>query len=203
MRRKSKGMLSRPFQLVTFGSLFLLSLFLPAATVAQESPKTLEWEDHRNINSGKVDLPWSRRIDEIELEDILIDGRSVLISEPFVGDIRNLTFRVKNVSDGPVGFVQITVTLPEIKSSPQIPFVRSGDIKTQKPLLPGQEAELTIPDRKIYDWVADAVTHQGGELKSVKRAAIYVVLIVSPKSGQLLGGCLRTRDSRDDCRLRP
>jgi hypothetical protein len=181
----------------------MLFLFVPQVVVAQEPAKTLEWKDHRNKNSGRLDLPWSRRIEDIELEDILIDGRSILIGEPFIGDIRNLTFRIKNISDGPIGFVQITVTLPEIKVPPQIPFVRTGDIKTQKPLLPGEQAELTIPDRKLYDWVADTVAQQGRELKSIRKAAIDVVIIVSQKSGQLPGGCVKTRDPRNECQPRP
>src|SRR5712692_3961803 len=114
------------FYLLTLATVLLLTFFLPAAALAaQESAKTLEWADHANIKTGMVDLPWSRRIDEIELEDILIDGRSILIGQPFIGDIRSLVFRVKNISEGPVGFIQITVTLPEIKHSPQIPFVRT------------------------------------------------------------------------------
>src|ERR1700737_1907928 len=135
----------RDFYFLTSAALLLLTLFPPPVTVAQESAKTLDWEDHTNINTGRVDLPWSRRIDEIELEDILIDGRSLLIGEPFIGDIRNLVFRVKNISDGPVGFIQITVTLPEIKHSPQIPFVRTSPDSKSKPLLPGEETELRIP----------------------------------------------------------
>ncbi len=191
------------FQPGTRAAWLLLFLFVPQAIAAQEPAKTLEWEDHHNINSGRLDLPWSRRIEEIELEDILIDGRSILIGEPFVGDIRNLTFRVKNISDGPISFVQITLTLPEVKVPPQIPFVRAGDIKTQKSLLPGDEAELKIPDRKLYDWVADTVAQQGRELKSIRRAAIDVVIIVSQKSGQLPGGCVKMRDPRNECQPGP
>jgi len=187
------------FYFLNLAPLLLWALFLASAIVAQEPAKTLEWDDHGNINGHKLDLPWSKRIEEVELEDILIDGRSILIGEPFVGDIRNLTFRVKNISDGPVGFVQITVTLPEIKIPPQLPFVRAGDMKTQKPLLPGEQAELKIPDRKIYDWVADTVAQQGTDMQSIKRAAIHSVLIVSQKSGQLSGGCVRTRDPRNEC----
>jgi len=123
------------------------------AVVAQESTKTLVWADHPNINTGRVDEPWSRRIDAIELEAILLDGKSILIGEPFVGDIRNLTFRVKNISNAPVSFIQITVTLPEIKRSPEIPFVRvRTDGRTEKPLWPGEEADLRIPDVRLYDW---------------------------------------------------
>ena len=123
------------------------------AVVAQESTKTLVWADHPNINTGRVDEPWSRRIDAIELEAILLDGKSILIGEPFVGDIMNLTFRVKNISNAPVSFIQITVTLPEIKRSPEIPFVRvRTDGRTEKPLWPGEEADLRIPDVRLYDW---------------------------------------------------
>ena len=190
------------FQPGTPAAWLLLFVFVPPVIVPQELAKTLEWEDHHNINSGRIDLPWSRRIEEIELEDILIDGRAIFIGEPFVGDIRNLAFRIKNISDGPIGFVQITVTLPEVKAPPEIPFVRAGDGKTLKSLLPGEEAELRIADRKIYDWVGDTVTQQGRELKSIRKAAIRTVIIVSQKSGQLPGGCVKTRDPRNECQPR-
>jgi hypothetical protein len=180
----------------------LLTFLSFVAVTAQESARTLAWADHTNINTGRVDEPWSRRIDAIELEAILLDGKSILIGEPFVGDIRNLTFRVKNISDAPVSFIQITVTLPEIKRSPEIPFVRvRTEGRTAKPLLPGEEAELRIPDIKLYNWVKDAVVAQGRELPSINRAAIYsVLLMVSAQEKQLVGGCLKTADLRNACR---
>ena len=182
------------------GSFLLLTLFPLTAVEAQDSPKTVQWADHTNFNSGRIDLPWSRRIDAIELEAILIDGRSVLIGEPFVADIRDLTFRVKNISDAPVGFIQITLTLPEIKHSPEIPFVRvSVAGKTQRPLWRGEETELRIPDRALYDWVKEAVVKQGREFSSIKKAAIYSVLVVSEKGSQMTGGCLKTLDPRNAC----
>ena len=194
----------RDFCFLTSAAFLLFTLFPPAVAVAQESAKTLGWADHANINTGRVDLPWSRRIDEIELQDILIDGRSILIGEPFVGDIRNLVFRVKNISDGSVGFIQITLTLPEIKPSPQIPFIRTSPDNKNRPLLPGEETELRIPpDGGLYDWVRDAVAKQGIKLQSIKKVAIDVVIIVSQKSGQLPGGCIKTRDPRNDCSLKP
>ncbi len=194
----------RDFHLLMSAALLLLMLFLPMATLAQESTKTLEWEDHANIKTGRVELPWSRKIDEIELEDILIDGRSVLMGQPFIGDIRNLVFRVKNISDGPVGFVQITVTLPEIKHSLQIPFLRTSPESKSKPLLSGEETELKLPpDQGLYDWLRDSVQQQGKDLQSIKRVAIDVVIIVSKKSGQLPGGCMKTRDPRNECSPKP
>jgi len=191
------------FYLLKSAALLLLMLFPAGAAMAQESAKTLEWEDHANINTGMVDLPWSRKIDEIELEDILIDGRSVLIGQPFVGDMRNLVFRVKNVSEGPVGFIQITVTLPELNHLPQIPFLRAPESKG-KSLLPGEETELRIPpDPSLYDWIKATVADQGKDLPGIKRLAIDVVIIVSKKSGELSGGCMKTRDPRNQCSPRP
>ena len=180
--------------------LLLLTCLLLTPAVAQESGKTLGWADHTNINSGRIDLPWSRRIDTVELEDILIDGRSIIIGEPFLGDLRDIRFRVKNISDGPIGFIQITVTLPEIKTSPDIPFLRvPADGKAQNLLAPGEEADLRIPDRALYDWVKDSAAKQGRELSTIKRATIYAVLVTSPKNGEVLGGCLKTLDLRNAC----
>lgn len=80
--------------------LLLMPLLPRMTTAALESGKTLEWGDQAKTTCGKPGTAESK-IFEIELEDILIDGRSVLIGEPFVGDIRDLVFRVKNVPIGP------------------------------------------------------------------------------------------------------
>ena len=191
----------RDFYFLKSVALLLLTLFPPAAAVAQESAKTLEWRDHSNINTGSVDLPWSRRIEEIELEDMLIDGKSILIGEPFVGDFRRLVFRVKNVSDGPVGFIQITLTLPEMKRLIQIPFIQTAADK-KKPLLPGDETELRLPgDQGLYNWISESATKQGQELSNLKRVAIDIVFVTPAKGDQVMGGCVRTRDPRNDCSL--
>ena len=180
--------------------LLLLTFLLLPAAVAQESGKTLGWADHTNINSGRIDPPWARRIDTVELEDIQIHGRSIMIGEPFLGDLRDIRFRVKNISNGPIGFIQITVMLPEIKISPDIPFVRaSASGKEPKLLAPGAEADLRIPDRTLYDWVKDSAAKQGRELSTIKRATIYAVLVTSPKNGEVIGGCLKTLDLRNAC----
>ncbi|HJZ82609.1 MAG TPA: hypothetical protein VKD91_19750 [Pyrinomonadaceae bacterium] len=189
----------RAFQ-QTVAGLLLPAVLALTAVVGQESSKTLEWGDHGSINTGRTDSPWSKRIDTIELEAIRIDDRSIMIGEPFVGDIRDLTFRVKNVSDAPVGFIQITLTLPEIKRSPEIPFVRvRTDKRTEKALLPGEEGELRIPDAALSNWVKDAAAAQGRELASINRAAIYSVLVISDKGKQIMGGCLKTLDPRNAC----
>jgi len=176
----------------------VLALVLFSITIAaQERPKTLEWANHVNINNGRVDEAFARRIDSIELEDILINGRSILIGEPFVGDFRDLSFRVKNVSDKPVGFIQITVTLPEVTRPPQIPFLLPtlADHKTQKPLLPGEQTDLKLPEGALYNWVKDTVTSQGKDLQSLTKAWIHAIVLDAQNSG----GCMKTRDARNEC----
>jgi hypothetical protein len=180
------------------GSVALLLLPL-ITTAAQEPAKTLEWSVNPRT-CGSTGAPESKTC-EIELEDILIDGRSILIGEPFVGDIRDLVFRVKNISDRPIAFVQITVVLPDVKHPPEIPFVRTSPESKTKAVQPGEETELRVPSGKLYDWVKDTVAAQGMELQSIKRAAIYSIIVV--KNGQPLGECLKTRDPRNECSPRP
>lgn len=180
----------------------LTTLVSALSALGQDQTKVLEWANHANINTGKVDLPWSRQIDTIELQDIRVGGKSVTIGEPFAGEIDwilDLTFRVKNISSEPVGFVQITVKLPQVKQSPEIPFVMiSRDPKNSKPLMPGDEAELRISPGKLYDWVKESVAKET-ELSKISRAAIYAVIIVPPKRGAESGGCLRAVNPRNAC----
>jgi hypothetical protein len=176
-----------------FLSLIALSL-LWQTTQAQEAAKTLEWGEHANYNCRKSRALDSKISYDIEQDDILINGRSVLVGEPFVGDVRELVFVVKNVSDRPFAFIQVTVILPEVKIPPQVPFVRSVESKAQ-PVKPGEQAELRMPRGKIYDWVKDSVTSQGRELSTIKRAAIDGFIV--GQIGQGTGVCAAARDPRN------
>ncbi|HEU5239354.1 MAG TPA: hypothetical protein VFU37_19645, partial [Pyrinomonadaceae bacterium] len=180
----------------------LTTLVSAISALGQDQTKVLEWANHTNINTGKVDLPWSRQIDTIELQDIRVGSKSVTIGEPFPGEIDwilNLTFRIKNFSSEPVGFVQITVKLPQMKQSPEIPFVTlSADPKNSKALMPGDEEDLRIPPGKLYDWVKESVAKET-ELSKISRAAIYAVIIVPPKGGVESGGCLRAINPKNAC----
>jgi hypothetical protein len=185
----SSGRLSR------LAFLSLIVWWPPQATQAQEAAKTLEWGEHANLTCRKGSAPDSKVTSEIELEDILINGRSVLVGEPFVGDVRDLVFVVKNISDHPVGFIQITVILPEVKRPPQVPYVRSAQSKGQ-PVPPGEKTELRVPHDKLYDWVKDTVVSQGLELSTIKRAAIDGFIV--EKAGQPVNVCARARDARNE-----
>jgi len=178
-------------------------LFLAPTALGQEVAKTLEWEDHRNPNSGRVDPVWAKRIEAVELEDISIDGTSVLVGEPFVGDMRRLVFRMKNISDAPVSFLQITLSFPrDLKIRHlQIPFVLpKGEDNQPKPLLPGAEAELRLPaDQKLSDWIRDSLAEDGQDLRTIRRISIYAVFSSSEGTERMMAGSVKTRDARNEC----
>jgi hypothetical protein len=173
-----------------FLSLITLLLLLQT-TQAQEAAKTLEWGEHANWRCLKRGDPDSKIAYDLELEDIFIDGRSVLVGEPFVGDVRDLVFVVKNISDRPFAFIQITVILLEVKTALQMPFVRSAESKA-RPVAPGEQAELRMPKGKIYDWVKASVVSQGAELSTIRRAAIDDFSV-----GQIARACATARDPRN------
>ena len=181
------------------GLVLLIILFSSLSIPAQEQPKILEWGDHANLRCRGVEA--SKANYAIELEDILIDGRSVLVGQPFVGDVRDLVFRVKNISDGPFGLIQITVVLPEVKRPPEIPFVGTSADSKAKPVAPGQETELRVPSGKLYDWVKDTVAAQGLQLPQIKTAAIDAVIVQT--GGQGVSVCIKARDPRNEWRPRP
>ena len=150
------------FYLPVTASLLILIVF--AFAPAQEQRKMVEWANHRNINTGEIAEPWSKQIDALELEEILIGGRVVTIGDPVragIDWINELIFRVKNISAEDITFVQITVTLPEITRSPQIPFLAPcGNRENQTCLRPGEQVDLKIPKGKLYDWVKEQVAKE-------------------------------------------
>src|SRR5580765_8259744 len=142
-------------------TLGLLASFITGARcLAQEPAKTVNWTTRADLSDKMIPLEWSKRIDEIELEEILIDGKSIAIGEPFAGDFRNLRFRLKNISDKPIDFLQITLLLPEIKHSPPIPLLRI-QVEKEGPVQPGQESEVGVIPGKHYDGVTHMVSRRG------------------------------------------
>jgi hypothetical protein len=177
----------------------LMAVVTGARCFAQEPAKTLQWSTRAGINDAGFLVPpdWVKRVDQLELEDILLGEQSIVMGGPFVGDIRALRFRLKNVSDKPINFAQITLLLPELKHSPPIPFLRTeGD-----PVPPDGQFDLRIP-AKMHQWVADYVTKNGKELRGLTKAAIYMVQVGSINGEGARGGCMKTRDSRNECSAR-
>src|SRR2546423_10825676 len=138
----------------------LAILLLAGAPVASQiKNRIIEWPEKSTFNSRTNTTPDNHvidRIDEIEIESIVVEGQSVTIGEPFAaGDdwLREISFRVKNVSNRSIKHIQITLILPEIKHGPDIPYLcLACGRKAENPLLPGLETDLTLPGGGLYAW---------------------------------------------------
>ena len=182
-------------------SLLVIFVFVGPPGRAQDQRKVVEWANHRNINTGEIGEPWSKQIDTIELEEILIGGKPVIIGDRFMAGvdwINEITFRVKNVSREDITFLQITLTLPELTHSPQIQYLAPCGNRGEKCIGPGEEVNLKIPSAKLYDWVKEQVAHER-ELSTIIRVAIDFVVAQTRNQREEMAGCLKTADPRNTC----
>src|SRR5437660_5744006 len=97
------------------------------------------------------------QLDTLEIEEILVEGKPIIIGQPFNASddwLRNITIRVKNISNQRFSQIQIGLILPEIRSGPDIyvfyPFTAD---ERAKGFGPGEVVELkTWRDDKIWKW---------------------------------------------------
>src|SRR5262245_7514360 len=63
------------------------------------------------------------QFDTLEIEEILVEGKPIIIGQPFSASddwLRTVTIRVKNISNQRFSHIQIGLILPEIKEGPEI-----------------------------------------------------------------------------------
>jgi hypothetical protein len=186
-----------------FAGLFLL--IFTASGAAQTQQEVLQWSDHPTGSHNErtaAPLQIFKQLDAIEIQSINLGGKSIAIGEPFSADedwLRDLTFRVKNVSDKELMGIQITLILPELDKPIQVPYVNGcRHDKNQPCISPGVEVELRIPPIKLYDWVKDVVASET-ELRKITKATIYTVNLSLPGDITWSSGCVKTKDPRQAC----
>jgi hypothetical protein len=186
-----------------FAGLFLL--IFTASGAAQTQQKVLQWSDHP-IGSRNARATAPRQIfdqlDAIEIQSINLGGKSIAIGEPFSADedwLRDLTFRVKNISDRELTGIQITLILPEMEKPIQVPYVSGCRHDKNQPCIgPGYEVDLRLPPIKLYDWVKSVVATET-ELRKITKATIYHVLISLPGDITWSSGCVKAKDPKQAC----
>ena len=82
----------------------------------------------------------------VEIEEIAVDGKSIIVGEPFAAAddwLKSLTVRVRNISGQRLVRVQITLVLPEMNAqSPDIVFCYGcAAAEKEKGLMPGSDAQ--------------------------------------------------------------
>jgi hypothetical protein len=189
----------------------LTTVFLVSAPAFAQLQRQIEWPEKSKFNSKTDTTPDNHiidRINEIEIEAILVNGREIIVGEPFSADtdwLKAISFRVKNVSDKPIRRIQITLVLPEIpeiKGRPQIQYLClscKGD--GRDPLAPGAETELRMPEGGLYAWVKDRV-NETTDFTQITRARIYSAWVTMDDGLVLWSDCIKTSNVRNACPYR-
>ena len=180
-------------------------LIFAASAAAQTQQKVLQWSDHpfgSHHEQTRAPNQIFKQLDVIEIQSVNLGGKAIAVGEPFSADedwLRDLTFRVKNVSDKDLMGIQITLILPELKKPIQVPYV-SGcrHDKNQPCISPGVEVDLRIPPIKLYDWVKSVVGTET-ELRKITKATIYHVIVSLPGDTTWSSGCVKMKDPKQAC----
>lgn len=194
--------------LLTFTFLRPLAIILFMATLAlpQSQLKIIEWSKSPADSKLRTtrDIRPSDQIDELEIEDISVEGKPITIGQGFIaGDdwIQTITFRVKNISRQQLKLIQITAVLPEMSTGgPHIVFCYGcAKAEGEKGIAPGEEVELKIiSGDKYYQWVKDKIKAQG-DISGISKAQIRDMLVVLPDETKWLSGCIKTANPKNSC----
>jgi hypothetical protein len=194
-----------------FSSAFLGFLGLLVFTVmpvsSQTQQKIIEWGlspiATNDEFAANPKLPLSRKIHDIEIEDLAVNGKSILVAEPFdAADdwLNGITFRVKNISSQPIGSVQVTIVLPQMKNhGPDIVYCYGcAPAERVVGVMPGKVVELKMLGGEFYDAVKTRIA-ESANLSNINKAEIRTIFI-TPVAGQSWsGGCVKTTNPRNAC----
>ena len=143
------------------------------------------------------------QFDTLEIEEILVEGKPIIIGQPFNASddwLKDITIRVKNISQQRFSFIQLTLILPEIKFGPDIPvFYPSTAGQRAKGFGPGDIVELkTMRDDKFYNWVKTSITEKA-PLSTITTAQIREALAIFPDGSSFFSECVRAANPLNAC----
>jgi hypothetical protein len=185
-----------------------LLLLLPVSMGhAQNASRMVQWSSHPQGSNNEMASPPLRlfaQLNEIEIEEVRVEGTPITIGAPFGASadwLRNMGFRVKNLSDQSLISLQITLTLPQLQGAIQIPYLAPGcNLKIKQACVqPGQEVELTMPAGGLYDWVKNSARERGTDFANINTATIMFAMVVLVDGTQWSSGCARTADPKSAC----
>jgi hypothetical protein len=189
------------------GRITILAMVALSGTAALAQSKLVVWpkEPGRRIRPGGQPGGQSNALaqfDSFEIEDITVEEKSIIIGQPFVASddwLNAITIRIKNVSQQKFRTIQMTLTLPEIKSGPDIPLCYGCAIKERSVFAPGDEVELkTLQSSKFYDWVKLSISEKTS-LSSITTAQIYLTTAILSDGTSWFSECVKTANPQNAC----
>lgn len=200
-----KVMLSRRLVRIIFLAVMALALSGTFALV-QGQTKLIVWpkEPGRRIRPAGTPGGWSNQLaqfDSFEIEDITVEGRSIIIGQVFAASddwLNAITVRIKNVSQQKFQTIQMTLTLPEIKG-PDIPLCYGCAVEeSRKGIAPGEEVELKSVYGKSYELIKGALTEKIA-LAGITTAEIYLTLAIGWDHKSWVSECVKTTNPQNAC----
>lgn len=143
------------------------------------------------------------QFDNFEIEDISVEGKSIIIGRPFSASddwLNGITVRIKNISQQKFQVIQMTLDLPEIMGGPLIPVCFGCALADRrKGIAPGEEVELqTVHSDKFYNWVKTSISEKTS-LSSITTAQIQVTWAVLWDGTEWFSECVKTANPQNVC----
>lgn len=207
MKRLIRVLLQTPesptsLSLIAFG-LFAVLLSSVTSVYSQGKQRLVHWPEipmtDRHVTSSNY-YSVLAEIDVLEISDVTVSGKSITLGEGFAADdewLKNLTVRVKNVSNINITSVQLNFFLPEIM--PGGPLVTlcygCGDVGKGEILAPGEEVEMRIV---FYSWLLGQINAKSS-LSNITSAEVQNMIVTTPEGKRLFSGCVRTTSVKNAC----
>ncbi len=187
----------------------MLLAWLPV--LAQDQRKVIEWPAKSVFNSHTLTDPGNHivdRIDAVEIESITVEGRQVNFGEPFNASdewLKNISFRIKNISPKGIRQVQITLIMPELGPLHriQIQYLCMDCVRKVNPVTfdPGDGRDLTLPE-SIYTWARNIINEQTS-LSKISKAQLLVSYVTFTDGTTISSDCVKTADPKSKCPYGP
>ena len=183
----------------------VVSIFAVLPVFSQTQTKTVEWAKDPLSSHHVKTVPNIRALDQIdgiEIEAVLFDGKPITIGQPFAAYddwLRDISFRVKNVSSQKMLRIQLDIVPPELQKGVQVVYCYGcAPTEKEKGVIPGEEVELKMLGGNFYGWVRDRIV-ETGSISRITRAQIREMIVSLPDDLRWTSGCVKTADPKNAC----
>jgi hypothetical protein len=166
-------------------------------------PKELGRIRPAGVPGGQADAV--AQFDTLEIEDILVEGQSIIMGQPFdAGDdwLKHITIRLKNISEQRFSFIQVDLVFPQIRGKEAYwlpvfyPFTAE---QRAQGFGPGEVIELTTwKDENILNRHLARIAEQA-PLSTIMIAQIHSVLVILQDGSSRRSECIRTANPQNAC----
>lgn len=186
-------------------SVLVITFFSATPAFSQDKQRIISWSDPipaGTIKSSKyIVVP---QIEVLEIVDVAVGGKSITVGESFTADdewVKNLTVRVRNISQRSIPVVQFNLFLTDIMpGGPMVTLCNGcGDVAQGQSIAPGGEAELKIV---FYDWLLGQIKAKS-PLSHITNAEIKDMLVTLPDGKILYSQCVKTANQKNACAPKP